>query len=96
MKNAIQAIEKDQQGKITVEAKEKAGHFEILISDNGVGMSDEVKENIFRPHFTTKSTGSGIGLSLVKQILDNHDVTIHFNSKKGKGTEVYIQGKLEE
>ncbi len=96
LKNAIQAIEKDQQGKITVEAKEKAGHFEILISDNGVGMSEEVKENIFRPHFTTKSTGSGIGLSLVKQILDNHDVTIHFNSKKGKGTEVYIQGKLEE
>ena len=56
------------------------------VSDNGCGISREEAERIFTPHFTTKSSGSGIGLSLVKQIVEKHGGTISFESKVNIGT----------
>jgi signal transduction histidine kinase len=58
----------------------------INVTDNGVGIPDDVQENIFIPFFSTKKTGSGIGLSLSKQIMMLHKGTIQVHSIEGEGT----------
>ncbi|MFA8449636.1 MAG: PAS domain-containing sensor histidine kinase [Bacteroidales bacterium] len=60
--------------------------FMLWIRDNGSGMSKEVQENIFVPFFTTKKSGSGIGLSLSKEILRLHNASIHVESEINKGS----------
>ncbi|MFM7473770.1 MAG: ATP-binding protein, partial [Crocinitomicaceae bacterium] len=62
----------------------------------GVGISDELKERIFVPHFTTKSTGNGIGLSVVKQIIEFHRASIAFESSVDIGTTFRIVLTLNE
>ena len=58
----------------------------IEVQDNGVGISKEKQSKIFVPYFTTKSTGTGLGLAMVRQIIENHRGTIDFNSMEGEGT----------
>jgi two-component system nitrogen regulation sensor histidine kinase NtrY len=58
----------------------------MTITDNGAGISEEVAQQIFQPHFTTKSSGSGIGLAMVKQIVENHHGHIHFTTQIGVGS----------
>jgi len=62
--------------------------IQVDITDNGVGMSEQKKSQIFNPFFTTKGVGqgTGLGLSIVKGILDDHDATIEITSEIGKGT----------
>lgn len=62
----------------------------VKISDNGCGMDNETQDNAFTPFYTTKEEGSGIGLSLSKQIVLLHKGSLVFDSEKGKGTEVSI------
>ena len=62
----------------------------ICIKDNGCGMSPDVVDHAFIPFFTTKSTGTGIGLSLCRQIILKHGGTIHVESEEGKGTTFII------
>ena len=64
----------------------KNDSIKFTISDNGEGIMPEVKERIFVPFFTTKPNGSGIGLSLCKQIITLHDGLINVESKVGYGT----------
>ena len=64
-----------------------------MIKDNGTGISDEAKENIFVPYFTTKKTGSGIGLSLVQEILNRHLFQFYIDSELNVGTEFFIKIK---
>jgi signal transduction histidine kinase len=63
-----------------------SGETLISVEDNGIGIEPDNKKNIFIPHFTTKSTGSGIGLSLVKQIIENHGGEITFTSALNEGS----------
>ena len=65
--------------------------LKVTVSDNGSGISDEQKLKIFTPYFTTKSTGSGIGLAMVKQIIVNHGGTIYFESEENVGTQFIIE-----
>ena len=69
LKNAMEAIE--SVGKIEV-ITEKIPAKKLLIRDNGVGISESVKYKLFTPFFSTKHTGQGIGLTLVRDILTNH------------------------
>ena len=62
----------------------------ISIADNGAGIPDEVAEKIFIPFYTTKDSGSGVGLSLVKQIVHLHKGEINFETEAGKGTEFTV------
>lgn len=81
VKNAIHALEEKEDAIIEIKAFiNKFGRKSIVISDNGVGILPEVLERIFIPFFTTKSHGSGIGLSLSKQILRQHTGTITASS----------------
>jgi two-component system, NtrC family, nitrogen regulation sensor histidine kinase NtrY len=92
IKNAIQAFE-DQENKL-VELKafvnEKSRPV-IAVKDNGTGIDPEAMEKIFIPFFTTKKTGSGIGLSLSRQIMRQHQGTLTVKSTVGKGTEFFMR-----
>lgn len=82
--NACQAIE--DTGEIFIKTYEKNGMVVIEIGDNGKGISAEKQEQIFQAGFTTKSTGMGMGLSIVKQIIEDHHGRIEVNSEENKGT----------
>ncbi|MEM9687037.1 MAG: ATP-binding protein [Bacteroidota bacterium] len=86
VKNAIQAIPKDSEPKINVSVFSEDDTVKIIVEDNGVGISDENKEKIFEPKFTTKTSGMGLGLGMVKNIVETYKGTITFISQSGKGT----------
>jgi len=82
--NAIQAI--PHQGEITVKTESAPNGIRITIMDTGVGISDEEKEKIFEPFFTKKQSGTGLGLAVVRKIIDNHQGDITITAREGGGT----------
>jgi signal transduction histidine kinase len=94
--NAQQATEQINNPKISVSLTRLEASQEVVIqiTDNGVGISAEQQERIFTPYFTTKSSGSGIGLSVVRQIIEKHNGSIRFESVLNQGTTFYIRLKL--
>ena len=86
IKNAIQAIGKKEDGNILIKIKDINKYYNIEISDNGCGIREEEKKKIFMPNFTTKSSGMGVGLSIVYDILETLESDINFESELGKGT----------
>jgi signal transduction histidine kinase len=91
IKNAIQAIPDDREGLITVDLQRNETKYIITISDNGDGIPDEIIDKIFVPNFTTKTSGSGLGLAMVKQIVTAHDGDISFSTEVGKGTTFVVE-----
>lgn len=90
IKNALQAIPDERSPKITIALSKENNGYLVAIKDNGVGIKKEDKKNIFVPNFTTKSTGAGLGLAMVQQIIHNHRGDIWFESEKGVGTTFYF------
>ena len=90
LQNAQQALIGKVKGEIHVCITVVENQCFIQVIDNGCGISSEESDRIFTPHFTTKSSGSGIGLSLVKQIVEKHGGTISFSSKENEGTTFLI------
>ena len=87
VKNAIQAIPEEQEDKkITVRVKEDNHAVLIQVIDNGKGIEGQNIPRIFEPKFTTKSSGMGLGLGIIKNIIENYKGTITFESEIGKGT----------
>jgi len=91
LQNAQQALMGIEKGKIHVIISLDEHQCLIQVIDNGCGISSEESVRIFTPHFTTKSSGSGIGLSLVKQIVEKHGGSISFSSKENKGTSFRLE-----
>jgi nitrogen fixation/metabolism regulation signal transduction histidine kinase len=92
LKNAIQAFDEQTNRLIEVTASlnDKSRPM-ISVKDNGNGIDEEALEKIFIPFFTTKQTGSGIGLSLSKQIMRQHQGTMAVKSKMDEGTEFILR-----
>ena len=86
VKNAIEAIDENEEGSIQMKAFRNNGSILIQISDNGKGISKEEAEKIFIPFYTTKQSGSGIGLSLSRQLMKMHKGSISVQSEPKKGT----------
>ncbi|HAI17528.1 MAG: two-component sensor histidine kinase [Xanthomarina sp.] len=87
VKNGIQAIPNEQEDKrIVVRVSEENNHVVIEVSDNGIGISEENSQKIFEPKFTTKSSGMGLGLGMVKNIVETYHGSITFTSQKNEGT----------
>lgn len=87
LQNAIQALEDSEEKIITLSAFiDEAGKIIIEVSDTGKGIEEEALSKIFIPFFTTKKKGSGIGLSLSKQIMRRHKGNIQVRSTLGEGT----------
>jgi signal transduction histidine kinase len=99
--NGVQAIERE--GKITITAKfnapggpGQANLVEISVSDTGAGIPPESLERIFRPFYTTKRGGTGLGLSLCRRIVRQHGGTLTVESKLGKGSRFIISLPLRQ
>lgn len=90
VKNAVQAIGLKPDGRIEVTLKTEEKQFVISVKDNGKGIKDEDNGQIFLPNFTTKTTGSGVGLSLTYNIVQSAGGTISFESREGEGAEFVI------
>ena len=87
VKNAIQSIPENQKYKsILVTVKRVEIDVLISVKDNGIGIESENSLRIFEPKFTTKNSGMGLGLGIIKNIIENYKGTITFESESGKGT----------
>ena len=86
LKNAIQATENIENPIIDVTVLSKEKNLIISVADNGKGISDDLKDLIFEPKFTTKTSGMGLGLAITKNIIEAYNGSISFTSKEGKGT----------
>lgn len=92
VKNSIQAIPDHQEHKrIVVDVSKDENYAIISVSDNGIGISEDNKEKIFEPKFTTKTSGMGLGLAMVKSIIENYKGSISFTSVKGSGTHFKVK-----
>jgi two-component system nitrogen regulation sensor histidine kinase NtrY len=90
--NAMEAVKEREEPRIILSAYYANNHRTIIkVADNGTGMPDEVLDKIFIPFFSTKKSGSGIGLSLCKQIMMLHKGNIQVQSVEGQGTAFMMQ-----
>ncbi|MDR2038212.1 MAG: HAMP domain-containing histidine kinase [Bacteroidales bacterium] len=89
-KNALQAIPKDRPADIHVDVLKLNQMIWVRIKDNGMGIPEEMQEKIFRPNFTTKSSGMGVGLTIVRNIIESAGGTISFRTKQNEGTTFII------
>ena len=91
IKNAVQAIPKSKKGKIIISLTTYSKRAKITIEDNGYGIPEDKKEKLFEPSFTTKTTGMGIGLAIVKNIVNSAGGDIWFESEENKGTKFHVE-----
>ncbi len=90
IKNALQAIESKADGDIIVMLKQRDNDIEVSVSDNGCGIAEDIQDKIFRPNFTTKSTGAGLGLAISKNIVEGAGGNISFTTSSS-GTTFYVR-----
>lgn len=86
IKNAIQAIPEHKTPHIDVTVQQEGDNIKIQVSDNGVGITKENVPKIFEPKFTTKTSGMGLGLGMVKNIVETYEGSITFTSQENEGT----------
>jgi nitrogen fixation/metabolism regulation signal transduction histidine kinase len=89
--NAVQAVPAGRQPEIEIEAKVRHGWAFLRFSDNGAGIPEEARPKVFFPNFTTKSSGSGIGLAIAKRGIETLNGRIWFETETGKGTVFFIE-----
>jgi nitrogen fixation/metabolism regulation signal transduction histidine kinase len=91
IQNATQAIPEDRKGNISlVVSKVKDNYIRVTISDNGEGISKEKGEKLFQPYFTTKTSGTGLGLAMCKDIMEQFGGKITYESIEHEGTSFHI------
>jgi signal transduction histidine kinase len=88
--NAVQAIEGGRAGTVRVRVGSRESYASVLVSDSGRGISAQNLPNIFRPFFTTKGNGTGLGLSLAHRIVEEHHGRIEVTSVVGKGSQFEV------
>jgi len=86
VRNSMFALEKKDSPEIRLKAIQFDGKVSIEVADNGSGISKEIIDSIFIPFFTTRKEGSGIGLSLARQIMQMHNGVIHVDTHEGRGS----------
>ncbi len=86
VKNAIQAIPEDRNGKISISLETTENNVIVKVMDNGRGIPVELGDKLFQPNFTTKSSGMGMGLAIVKNIIEHAGGEIRYETVPGVGT----------
>lgn len=90
-KNAVQAVKDNPNPKVFVKVFVENQKGLLQVIDNGIGIPEENKTKVFEPKFTTKSSGMGLGLAMVKNIVESHQGTISLISEEGKGTTFTVE-----
>lgn len=91
LQNAVEAVEENDFKNIEVKEVLFGESVVISIQDNGKGISQQMKDKIFIPNFTTKSSGTGLGLAMCKSIAENCNGEIWFETQEGQGTKFYVR-----
>ncbi len=91
IKNAIQAIPEGKIGKIDILLTRREHMAVISVTDNGLGIPVDLRDKLFSPSFTTKTSGMGLGLAIVKNIAENFSGRVWFETKLEKGSTFYIE-----
>ena len=91
VKNAIQSIPPKRTPKISIVVSSDDLEVIIVVKDNGSGVTDSIEGKIFEPRFTTKSSGMGLGLPMIKNIIETYNGSISFSSIIGEGSEFTIR-----
>ncbi len=91
LQNAIQAVPKERKPHIVVESSLISNRVLVMVSDNGDGIPEEMRSSIFTPNFTTKTSGTGLGLAMCKGIVEQVRGQIWFETKTGEGTTFYVE-----
>jgi signal transduction histidine kinase len=91
LKNSIQAMTAGKKGEIKITLSATVDKVLIEFRDNGSGIPEELKAKMFTPNFTTKSSGMGLGLSIVKRYVETAGGTISYESEPGNGTAFFIE-----
>ncbi len=90
LRNAAQAVSQDSEGRITVEIHSNDYEMQVLIADNGMGISPEQMGIMFEPFRSTKEGGTGLGLLIVRRIIREHGGEMEIESREGSGTRVSL------
>lgn len=97
LQNAVQSIPvEERNGEIEIRLEQQEKDVIFSIKDNGMGIPDEIAERIFKPYFTTKSSGTGLGLAMTRKIIELWKGSIWFESVAEKGTTFFIRLPLTE
>jgi signal transduction histidine kinase len=91
IKNALQAIPDDRKGEVQILLQNLATEVIITIKDNGIGIPKDQLSKIFVPNFTTKSSGTGLGLAMVKAMTEGMGGQVWFETEESKGTSFYVK-----
>src|SRR5690606_13123488 len=92
IKNSIEAAITKRRCQINIDVSYETDHYvAISIRDNGEGINPEAREKLFQPNFTTKSSGTGLGLAFVKQAVEGMGGSIRYETFVGKGTTFYLR-----
>jgi signal transduction histidine kinase len=91
LENAKQATQGKSGAFIEITLVAEDGHAIIAFKDNGSGINEEVANRIFQPYFTTKTSGTGLGLAMTKKIIEFWKGEIWFKTKEGEGTTFYVR-----
>ena len=91
IQNAIQAVPEVKTPQIDITEKVENDKVLIIIKDNGNGIPEAMQSKIFTPNFTTKTSGTGLGLAMCKGIVEQSQGKIWFETREGKGTSFFVE-----
>ena len=96
LKNALQAIPEKRRGRVDVKLRKDADHAIVEVHDNGTGIPEEARGRVFEPSFTTKSSGMGLGLAMVKRMVEQAGGSVHFTTRLDEGTSFFVSLPLQK
>ena len=96
LQNAIEAIPEEKKGEVILAEELKDGEVVISVQDNGGGIPVDMESKIFSPNFTTKTSGTGLGLAMCKGIVEHAKGRIWFDTRMGEGSTFYIALPVED
>lgn len=91
LQNAIQALEGKENGRVEVSMHIEEEHVLTSVKDNGKGIAPDLQDRLFKPYFTTKTSGTGLGLAMSRKIIELWKGSIWFESQEGSGTTFFIR-----
>ncbi len=91
IQNAIQSVPENRVAQISIEEELRNNKILVKVSDNGMGIPEEMRSKIFTPNFTTKTSGTGLGLAMCKGIVEQAKGEIWFETKAGEGSAFFVE-----